>query len=479
MMSDKQKYLQTIEENASLFTDVSDQIWDFAELSLMEFQSAKLYCEVLAKEGFTVETPIAGIETAFKASYGSGKPVIGILAEYDALTGLSQQAGAVERKELVSGGCGHNMLGAGSLAAAFAIKKYLEDGHSGTVIFYGCPGEEGGAAKAFMARDRIWEELDAALTWHPDDVNQVTSGTCNTCIQTEYKFTGIASHASGSPEFGRSALDAVELMNVGVQFLREHMPQEARIHYAITDAGGNSPNVVQPHAQVLYMVRSQLAKDALALQERVDKIAQGAAMMTETTVKKRFIDGCSNTVPNKVLEQLLYKNFSEIGVPQHTEQEIAYAQQIIASYEMPNDHLPGNACEESEEIAAYVDKVSQHGTVPLNDFLVPYHFSTKQSAGSTDVGDVSWLVPTAQINTVTFPSKAPGHSWQNVSCGRTSIGHKGLLTAGKVLAATAIDLFEQPQLLEQAKEEFSKRTVGGYFCPVPEDAVPTVVGGQF
>ena len=480
MMSDKQKYLQTIEENASLFTDVSDQIWDFAELSLMEFQSAKLYCEVLAKEGFTVETPIAGIETAFKASYGSGKPVIGILAEYDALTGLSQQAGAVERKEVVSGGCGHgcghNMLGAGSLAAAFAIKKYLEDGHTGTVIFYGCPGEEGGAAKAFMARDRIWEELDAALTWHPDDVNQVT---CNTCIQTEYKFTGIASHASGSPEFGRSALDAVELMNVGVQFLREHMPQEARIHYAITDAGGNSPNVVQPHAQVLYMVRSQLAKDALALQERVDKIAQGAAMMTETTVKKRFIDGCSNTVPNKVLEQLLYKNFSEIGVPQHTEQEIAYAQQIIASYEMPNDHLPGNACEESEEIAAYVDKVSQHGTVPLNDFLVPYHFSTKQSAGSTDVGDVSWLVPTAQINTVTFPSKAPGHSWQNVSCGRTSIGHKGLLTAGKVLAATAIDLFEQPQLLEQAKEEFSKRTVGGYFCPVAEDAVPTVVGGQF
>ena len=483
MMSDKQKYLQTIEENASLFTDVSDQIWDFAELSLMEFQSAKLSCEVRANEGFTGETPIAGIDTAFKASYGSGKPVIGILAEYDALTGLSQQAGAVERKEVVSGGCGHgcghNMLGAGSLAAAFAIKKYLEDGHSGTIIFYGCPGEEGGAAKAFMARDRIWEELDAALTWHPDDVNQVTSGTCNTCIQTEYKFTGIASHASGSPEFGRSALDAVELMNVGVQFLREHMPQEARIHYAITDAGGNSPNVVQPHAQVLYMVRSQLAKDALALQERVDKIAQGAAMMTETTVKKRFIDGCSNTVPNKVLEQLLYKNFSEIGVPQHTEQEIAYAQQIIASYEMPNDHLPGNACDESEEIAAYVDKVSQHGTVPLNDFLVPYLFSTKQRAGSTDVGDVSWLVPTAQINTVTFPSKAPGHSWQNVSCGKTSIGHKGLLTAGKVLAATAIDLFEQPQLLEQAKEEFSKRTVGGYFCPVPEDAVPTVVGGQF
>ena len=231
-MSDKQKYLQVIDQQAGTFTGVSDKIWEYAELSLMEFQSAKLYCEVLEKEGFTVETPVAGIQTAFKASYGSGKPVIGILAEFDALSGLS------------------------------AVKKYLEDGHPGTVIFYGCPGEEGGAAKAFMARDRIWEELDAALTWHPGSVNQVTSGTCNTCIQTEYKFTGIASHASGSPELGRSALDAVELMNVGVQFLREHMPQSARIHYAITDAGGNSPNVVQPHAQVLYMVRSVLAKDA-------------------------------------------------------------------------------------------------------------------------------------------------------------------------------------------------------------------------
>ena len=269
---------------------------------------------MLEKEGFTVETPVAGIQTAFKASYGSGKPVIGILAEFDALSGLSQEAGAAERRELVPGGnghgCGHNMLGAGSLAAAFAVKKYLEDGHPGTVIFYGCPGEEGGAA--------------------PGSVNQVTSGTCNTCIQTEYKFTGIASHASGSPELGRSALDAVELMNVGVQFLREHMPQSARIHYAITDAGGNSPNVVQPHAQVLYMVRSVLAKDALALQERVDKIAQGAAMMTETTVKKRFIDGCSNTVPNKTLETLFWKNFNEVGVPTHTPEEVDRAAQRLS-----------------------------------------------------------------------------------------------------------------------------------------------------
>ncbi len=409
-LSDKQKYLQVIDQQAGTFTGVSDKIWEYAELSLMEFQSAKLYCEVLEKEGFTVETPVAGIQTAFKASYGSGKPVIGILAEFDALSGLSQ---------------------------------------------------------------------DAALTWHPGSVNQVTSGTCNTCIQTEYKFTGIASHASGSPELGRSALDAVELMNVGVQFLREHMPQSARIHYAITDAGGNSPNVVQPHAQVLYMVRSVLAKDALALQERVDKIAQGAAMMTETTVKKRFIDGCSNTVPNKTLETLFWKNFNEVGVPAHTPEEVEFAKKMIASYEMTKNKLPGDACDEDAEIAEWVDKASEHGTVPLNDFLVPYHFSTKERPGSTDVGDVSWLVPTAQINVVTFPSNSPGHSWQNVSCGHTSIGHKGLLTAGKVIAATAIDLYENPQIIADAKAEFDKRAAGGYYCPVPEDAVPTVVGGQF
>ena len=278
---------------------------------------------------------------------------------------------------------------------------------------------------------------------------------------------------------GRSALDAVELMNVGVQFLREHMPQSARIHYAITDAGGNSPNVVQPHAQVLYMVRSVLAKDALALQERVDKIAQGAAMMTETKLSKRFIDGCSNTVPNKTLETLFWKNFNEVGVPTHTPEEVEFAKKMIASYEMTKNKLPGDACDEDAEIAEWVDKASEHGTVPLNDFLVPYHFSTKERPGSTDVGDVSWLVPTAQINVVTFPSNSPGHSWQNVSCGHTSIGHKGLLTAGKVIAATAIDLYENPQIIADAKAEFDKRAAGGYYCPVPEDAVPTVVGGQF
>lgn len=484
MTTTKQDILHYIDEKADVITAVSDKIWEFAELSLREFQSGDLYAKVLEEEGFQVEHPFCNIETAFRASYGSGKPVIGILAEYDALTGLSQISGQTYRKEQVANGnghgCGHNLLGAGSMAAAFALKQYLQQKGegNGTVILYGCPGEEGAATKAFMAKEDVFKECDAALTWHPGNENQVSSGTCNTCIQTEYKFTGIASHASGAPEMGRSALDAVELMNIGVQFLREHMPDSARIHYSITDAGGDSPNVVQPRAQVLYMVRSIWAKDALELQQRVDKIAQAAAMMTETQVEKKFIDGCSNTVPNKVLETLLWENFQQVELPEYTEEEIAFAKAINESVEMKPTQLPGDATEEVEEIWKYVDQVSEHGTVPINNFLIPYHYSEKASKGSTDVGDCSWLVPTAQINTVTWPAWTPGHSWQNVSCGNTSIAHKGMLFAGKVLAATAIDLMEQPEVLAAAKEEYETKMkrYGGYHCPIPDGAVPVVPG---
>lgn len=484
MTDEKKQVLSYIDEKSDVIIDTSDKIWEYAELSLREFKSGDLYAKVLKEEGFEVEHPFCGIETAFRASYGSGKPVIGILAEYDALTGLSQVSGSTERKELVPNGnghgCGHNLLGAGSMAAAFALKHYLEQKGegSGKVILYGCPGEEGAATKAFMARDGVFKECDAALTWHPGNVNQVTSGTCNTCIQTEYKFTGVASHAAGAPDKGRSALDAVELMNIGVQFLREHMPDSSRIHYSITDAGGDSPNVVQPRAQVLYMVRSIWAKDAMELQERVDRIALAASMMTDTKMEKKFIDGCSNSVPNKALETLLWENFNEVGLPAYTEDEMEYAKAIYESVEMKSKDLPGAATSESEEIYAYVDEKSEHSTTPMNNFLVPYLYSEKPRMGSTDVGDVSWLVPTAQINTATYPAQAPGHSWQNVSCGHTSIAHKAMLTAGKVLAATAIDLIEKPEILQAAKDEYEKKMkrYGGYFCPVPEGAVPVVPG---
>ena len=464
MSASKQTAFDYIDEKAGVITDVSDKIWDYAELSLREYKSGDLYAKVLKEEGFTVDHPFDNIETAFRASYGSGKPVIGILAEYDALTGLSQVAGSEKREELVADGnghgCGHNLLGAGSMAAAFAVKKYLEEKGegSGKVVFYGCPGEEGAATKAFMARDGGFAECDASLT--------------------EYKFTGVASHAAGAPEKGRSALDAVELMNIGVQFLREHMPDSSRIHYSITDAGGDSPNVVQPRAQVLYMVRSIWVKDALELQERVDRIALAASMMTDTKMEKKFIDGCSNTVPNKVLESLMWENFNDLGVCHYTEEELKYAKALYDSVEMKSADLPGDAAKDSDEIYEFVDEKSKHGTVPMNEFLVPYLYSEKPRMGSTDVGDVSWCVPTAQINTSTFPAQAPGHSWQNVSCGRTSIAHKNMLLAGKVIAATAIDLMEKPEVLQAAKDEFNKKMkrYGGYICPIPKDAVPVVPG---
>ena len=478
MTAEKQSALQTIEEKRDLITGIADKIWEFAELSLQEFKSAAAYCEALEKEGFEVERGTCNIETAFAASYGHGRPYIGILAEYDALSGLSQEAGLIERKAIQEGGnghgCGHNLLGAGAFAAALGVKAYLEKNKmEGTVILYGCPGEEGGAAKAFMARDNMWRALDAAFCWHPEDVNEVKTGTNNSTIQVMYTFHGRSAHAAGDPENGRSALDAVELMNTGVQYLREHMKSECRVHYAITDAGGISPNVVQDHATVLYMVRAGKVRNCVELQKRVDKIAEGAALMTETTFERTFIDGTADLVPNFALEKVLYDNFAQVELPTYTEEELAFAGKVHAT--CPVNTAPGFAPTLDEEIRSYSEEKSQHGTIPINNYLMPLYHSTAFCAGSTDVGDVSWQTPTAQVHCAGFVSGAPGHSWQNVSCGGSSIGHKALLLAGKVLALSAIDLYEKPELLKEARAEFEKRTESGYVCPIEEGAKPITI----
>ena len=474
----KRSAIDFIAEKAPLIAHVADKIWDYAELSLQEERSARLYCDVLRTEGFSVEENTCGISTAFTASYGAGKPVIGILAEYDALSGLSQVGGSLERQELVHGGtghgCGHNLLGAGAFAAALGVKHWLEHtGKSGTVILYGCPGEEGGASKSFMARDGVWKELDAALTWHPEDVNEVRTGSTNSCIQVQYQFEGIAAHAAGNPDQGRSALDAVELMNIGVQFLREHTSDKARIHYAITDAGGRSPNVVQPRATALYMVRSNRVAEAVDLQKRVDKIAEGAALMTETTYKRTFIDGLADTIPNHVLEALLYENYAQLGVPSYTEEEHTYANALAKTYPTC-ENIPGTGSKANPLYAAQAKKLRKEAGHYMNDFLLPLFSGEFFQPGSTDVGDVSWLTPTAQIHVAAWPNGCPGHSWQNVSCDRTEIGHKAAVHAGKVLAATAIDLMERPDILAKAREEFELRTADGYTCPIPEGAVPII-----
>lgn len=471
----KKAALDTIEENKELIASVADQIWEYAELSLQEVRSAALYCKMPKELGFAVEEGVCSISTAFVASYGSGRPIIGILAEYDALSGLSQLGGSIKKQELTPGGtghgCGHNLLGAGALAAALGIKHYLQQsGAPGTVVLYGCPGEEGGAAKAFMAREKLWYGLDAALTWHPDDCNEAATGSSNACIQVQYIFHGVAAHAAGNPERGRSALDAVTLMNVGVQFLREHMEPQARIHYAVTDGGGCSPNVVQSKASVLYMVRSPQVKKAVELQKRVDDIAAGAALMTGTTCERKFIDGVAETIPNHVLEALLYQNFAEVGVPQHTPEEMAFATELATTYDA-GGHIPGSGSENADYAARV--KTLLPGTA-MNDVLLPLFTGEAFCPGSTDVGDVSWQCPTAQLHVASWPNGCPGHSWQNVSCGKTSIGHKAAITAGKVLCAAAIDLLEQPELIAAAKTEFAGRTAEGYTCPIPPEAVPTI-----
>ncbi len=459
------------------FAALSRQIWEYAELSLKEVKSAALYLEKLRAEGFAVTEKLGGISTAFSGSFGSGRPVIGILGEFDALSGLSQTGGTAEEAPLVPGGaghgCGHNMLGAAAFAAACGVKRFLElSGLSGTVIFYGCPGEEGGAAKAYLARDGVWKTLDAALSWHPGDCFEVTTGTNNACTQVLYEFRGVAAHAAGNPELGRSALDAVELMNIGVQFLREHMKSEERVHYAILDGGGVSPNVVQPSASVLYMVRSRSVPDTLALQARVDKIAEGAALMTETGFRRVFVDGTADTLPNRSLEKCLYENMEALPLPEYTPEERAYAAALRKTYPHPAE-LPGLGAEKDAAIAEIVREKSGGGEKDLNDFLLPFYSGEDFRPGSTDVGDVSRLTPTGQFTALCFPAGAPGHSWQNVSCGASSLGDKGLLWAARVLCGAAADLLMKPELLAAAGEEFRQRSAsGGYVCPIPPEAVP-------
>ena len=470
----KQSIYDYIQSRADDFIAVSDRIWEFAELSLNEYKSVACYLDFLRKEGFSIREQVAGVPTAFAASYGSGSPRIGILAEYDALSSLSQRAGVAEKDPLVPGGhghgCGHNLLGAGSLAAAVTIKKLIELGHlKGTVVFYGCPGEEGCAGKSFMARDGEFRDLDAAITWHPGDTNEVTTGSNAACLQYLYSFQGQTAHAAGDPHLGRSALDAAELMNVGVQFLREHMRKCESVHYSFLDVGGPSPNVVQPTASVLYMVRSDNVRNAKSLLERVHNIARGACLMTGTEVSIRQVDGTASTLSNTVLEKVIHKNLEAAPLPVYTNDELAFAEAIHNTYDCRD--LPGTAPRFDWKVKQQVKEWTNDGQKAVNDFVMPYVPSDYMSAGSTDVGDVSWLTPTAQFNAATWPSNCPGHSWQMVSTGKTGFAHEAMLYAGCVLAMTAYDLMTEPDILTEARAEFSVTAAGGYDCPLEPDLV--------
>lgn len=479
----KKDALASIEKKKASIINVNDRIWEFAETAFTEFKSMEILCQTLEAEGFKVEKGVGKVPTAFTGRFGSGKPVIGVLGEFDALSGLSQEGGNPVKTPIKAGapghGCGHNCLGSASLAAAIGVKDYLAStGASGTIIYFGCPGEEGGSGKAFMAREGLFNECDAAITWHPSTRNAIATGSSNANYQVAYKFFGVASHAAGDPHLGRSALDAVELMNVGVQFLREHMIDAARIHYAITNSGGYSPNVVQPTAEVLYLIRSPRTAQVEELYQRVNDIAKGAALMTGTRMEIDFVKACSNTIVNTTLEKVLYKNLKEISNPTYTEEEKAFAAKVMESYESKTSEaekfLNSWGSEATEEEVALLSQGKS-----LNDFVMPFKTSDKPSPGSTDVADVSWVCPTAQINVVTTAAGTPGHSWQYVACNNTSIAHKGVIYAGQVMAGAIIDLMGDPDTLTAAKAEFKKRLGGEtYKCPIPAGVMPRAIGSK-
>ncbi|HHV38888.1 MAG TPA: amidohydrolase [Tepidimicrobium sp.] len=450
-----------IEDNSKLLTDISDAIWRYAEEAYEENRSSQLLIELLEKEGFVVETNIAGMETAFKATWGKGKPRIGFLAEYDALPELSQEPVPYRKPQegkTAGHGCGHNLLGTAAVGAAIGLKYQLEEeGKDGTVILFGCPAEEILMGKIRMAKEKVFDDLDVALTWHPGFVNMPMEIAFQAMNSVKFKFHGIPSHAAESPEEGRSALDAVELMNVGVNYLREHVVSDARMHYIITN-GGDKPNIVPKNAEVWYFIRAPKRRQVDEIYERMKKIAQGAALMTETTVEIDLLTGCYEFLANDLLNKTLYESLEELQPPAWNEEELKFAQDIIDTFsEGQKDN-----------------QVSKFGNQELKDSLLDDRVSKPRYklfpvGASTDVSDVSWIVPTGQIMTCCSPVGTAGHTWQmTASCGM-SIGHKGMLYAAKTLALTGYKLIRDPKLLKAVVSEFEERKEGTDYIPIITD----------
>ncbi|MDI2587201.1 M20 family metallopeptidase [Psychrobacillus sp. NEAU-3TGS] len=466
-----------IDAKSKEITELSDQIWDTPETRFQEYQSAKLLSDYLEDNGFSVERGVGGIETAFTATFGQEKPVIGILGEFDALSGLSQKEASDVREALEENGnghgCGHNLLGTAGIAAVVALKQLIEEKKiTGSIKYFGCPGEEGGSGKTYMVREGVFNDIDVALTWHPNSYSGVFSFSSLANYQVYFSFEGKASHAANSPHLGRSALDAVELMNVGVNYLREHIISEAKVHYAVTNTGGSSPNVVQSDAEVLYLIRAPHISEVEDIYQRVIKIAEGAALMTETKVTVRFDKACSNYIPNDTLNIVLQDQLEHFGLPNYDDKELSYAQKMAQT--ITQEEVDA-AILDAEKLSNY--QLSEEFYTPEYPFfneVIPYAKTREVMQGSTDVGDVSWIVPTAQFFTTCFVAGTPLHTWQLVSQGKTSLAHKGLLYAGKVLAAGAVEVFENPELIEKAKEELAKQTKKAYRNPLPKELQPSI-----
>ncbi len=463
---------QLVADKKEKIIAVSQQVWENPELLFQERKSAGFIIEALKSEGFSVEEGVAGMPTAFVGCWGQRKPVIGIIGEYDALPGLSQKAGVPYKEPLQAGapghGCGHNLLGAGALGGAIAAKDYMEkEGLSGTVRYFGCPAEEGGAGKVFMARDGLFDDVDAVLSWHPDQSNTVLGTSTLAIMSGTFTFIGKASHAAASPHLGRSALDACELMNIGVNYLREHVIQEARIHYAYQDAGGPAANVVQERATLKYIVRAPHLKQVREITARVKEIAQGAAIMTQTRMEGDFDLGMSEYVPNHTVSYLMSDALRDLGGPAFDDADRALAQKYFEGYDATTiDTI-------LQRYASYYPDPERFRHTPLIDEVAPYKETDRLLPASTDMGDVSLAAPTAWLSVACYASGTPGHSWQEVSQANSSISHKAIQKVAEVFALTVVRALQQPELLQKAREEQNKR-MGKYESPLGKDQKPNL-----
>jgi aminobenzoyl-glutamate utilization protein B len=466
-MDIKQELIDLVDSNQDVFIKAADRIWEYAEVRFAVQKSADVLIALLQQEGFTIRRGLAGMEHAFVAEYAfraeargsslrtearrEGAPVVGILGEYDALTNMSQECDAAEKRPRAEGaaghGCHHNLLGVGAAAGAAAIKRLLERGvlPGGTIRYFGCPSEESGYGKAFMAREGVFKGLNAILTWHPLDSTGIWEKSL-AVYQSYFRFTGIASHAGAAPEAGRSALDAAELMNVGVNFLREHITDGSRIHYAFIDAGGTSANVVQSTATLYYFVRAAHLREAKDIYDRVVKIAKGAAMMTETEVEVVFDSACADYMPNRELSGAMYKNLIRVTPVDFTREDEDYARRYSKNTAQPIDR-----------------EVTRPGAAVKGGL----------GSGSTDVGDASRFAPTAQATVTTAPSGTLPHSWQWVATGKSTLAHKGMFTAAKIIALTAYDVLSKADMLRRATEEHCKNLEANpYTCVIPPEVTP-------
>jgi aminobenzoyl-glutamate utilization protein B len=465
-MDNRSEIWRSVDAIKPRFIDLSDKVWAMPEICYTEARSSAEHLAELRHQGFRITDNVADIPTALMGEWGEAGPVIAFLGEYDALPGLSQEAGIAEPRPLETGGhghgCGHNLLGSAALLAATALKDWLAANKvPGRVRYYGCPAEEGGAAKAFMVRSGAFDDADVAITWHPSSFWEVvvTPSLANT--RADFIFTGRTSHAAVSPHLGRSALDAVELMNVGVNYMREHMPSDARVHYALLDTGGIAPNVVQAHARVRYSIRARDLPGMNELVARVHKIAQGAALMTETKVEMRIISAVSNLLPNSPLEQALLRVMEDLGPPHFDDADKAFAAKIRSTLS-------------EQDIASVYRAIGMEPTDrPLADFLVPLDANRNPQIGSTDVGDVSWVVPTVQVHAPTVAIGTPFHTWQVVAQGKTPAAHKAMVQAAKAMAGLGVKALLEPDLIAAAKADLKKRTARTpYVSPLPDNVAP-------